>query len=90
MTSYSGSGAQRTSRTSGLAVAGLVCGIVGLFILPIILGPLAIVFGAFALRQTGSAMPKWDIGLGVADLLLMVVMFVVAANNGGSVFWHVG
>lgn len=90
MTSYSGSGARQTNRTSGLAVAGLVCGIVGLFILPIILGPLAIVFGAIALRQTAGTMPKWDIGLGVADLLLMVVMFAVAANSGGTVFWHIG
>jgi hypothetical protein len=90
MTSYSGSGARRTSRTSGLAIAGLACGIVGLFFLPIVLGPLAIIFGAVALRQTGATMAKWDIGLGVVDILLMIVMFVVAANNGGTVFWHVG
>lgn len=90
MTSYSGSGAQRASRTSGLAIAGLVCGIVGLFFLPIVLGPLAIIFGAVALRQTGATMAKWAVGLGIVDILLMIVMFVVAANNGGSVFWHVG
>ncbi|MFE3265584.1 hypothetical protein [Streptomyces sp. NPDC059215] len=90
MAGYSGSGVRRASGTNGLAVAGLVCGIVGLFILPIILGPLAIVFGAVALRQTGSAMPKWDIGLGMADLVLAVVMFAVAVNNDGGFFWHVG
>ncbi|MDX2597545.1 MULTISPECIES: DUF4190 domain-containing protein [Streptomyces] len=87
MTSYS---TGKASRTSGLAIAGLVCGIVGLFFLPIILGPLAVVFGVVALRQTGSVMAKWDIGLGVVDIILMIVMFVVAAGNGGSLTWHVG
>ncbi|MFJ3720588.1 DUF4190 domain-containing protein [Streptomyces sp. NPDC090057] len=89
MSAYS-TGTHKTSRTSGLAIAGLVCGILGLFILPIILGPLAIIFGAVALRRTGSVMAKWDIGLGVLDILLMIVMFVVAANNGGSFTWHIG
>ncbi|GAA3102417.1 DUF4190 domain-containing protein [Streptomyces echinatus] len=90
MSFSSRTGTHETSRTSGLAIAGLVCGIVGLFFLPIILGPLAVVFGAVALRQTGSLMAKWDIGLGIVDIVLMVVMFVVAANNGGSLTWHIG
>ncbi len=90
MATYGGTGVQRGSRTSGLAIAGLVCGIVGLFLLPIVLGPLAIIFGAVAMRQTGSAMAKWALGLGVVDILLMIVMFAVAANNGGSFSWHIG
>ncbi|MFE1751852.1 DUF4190 domain-containing protein [Streptomyces anandii] len=90
MSSYGETGARKTSRTSGLAIAGLVCGIVGLFILPIILGPLAVIFGAVALRQTGSVMAKWDIALGAIDIILMIVMFVIAANNGGTFTWHVG
>ncbi|MFC7824368.1 DUF4190 domain-containing protein [Streptomyces sp. NPDC057375] len=90
MATYSRTGPRKGGRTSGLAIAGLVCGIVGLFILPIVLGPLAIVFGAVALRQTGSTMAKWALGLGVADILLMIVMFAVAANNGGSFSWYIG
>ncbi|MET9149359.1 MULTISPECIES: DUF4190 domain-containing protein [unclassified Streptomyces] len=91
MSSYSHrTSARKSSRTSGLAIAGLVCGIVGLFFLPIILGPLAIIFGAVALKQTGSTMAKWDIGLGVADIVLMIVMFTVAAHNGGSLTWNIG
>ncbi|MFG3013965.1 DUF4190 domain-containing protein [Streptomyces cinerochromogenes] len=90
MSSHSRIGTHKTSQTSGLAIAGLVCGIVGIFFLPIILGPLAIVFGAVALRQNGSMMAKWGIGLGVVDIVLMVVMLVIAANNGGSLTWHIG
>ncbi|TWV45993.1 DUF4190 domain-containing protein [Streptomyces misionensis] len=90
MVSYGRTGVHRASRTNGLAIAGLVCGIVGIFFLPIILGPLAIVFGAVALRQTGSPMAKWDIGLGVLDLVLMLVTFVVAVGNGGGFSWHIG
>ncbi|MET9452328.1 DUF4190 domain-containing protein [Streptomyces cinerochromogenes] len=96
MSSHSRIGAHKTSQTSqtsqtsGLAIAGLVCGIVGIFFLPIVLGPLAIVFGAMALRQNGSVMAKWGIGLGVVDIVLMVVMLVIAANNGGSLTWHIG
>ncbi|WP_328558523.1 DUF4190 domain-containing protein [Streptomyces coelicoflavus] len=90
MSTYSRTGARKGGRTSGLAIAGLVCGIVGLLILPIVLGPLAIIFGAVALRQTGSAMAKWALGLGVVDIVLMIVMFAVAANNGGSFTWNIG
>jgi hypothetical protein len=35
-------------------------------------------------------MAKWDIGLGVVDIVLMIVMFAVAANNGGSFTWNIG
>ncbi|WP_395571845.1 DUF4190 domain-containing protein [Streptomyces sp. BK79] len=90
MSSYSRTGARNTSRANGMAIAGLVCGIVGLLFLPIVLGPLAIIFGAVSLRQTGSTMAKWAIGLGVVDILLMILMFVLAANNGGSFTWHFG
>ncbi|SFY49762.1 DUF4190 domain-containing protein [Streptomyces sp. F-1] len=90
MASYSRTGTHKTSRTSGLAIAGLVCGIVGIFLLPIVLGPLAIVFGAVALRQTGSLMAKWAIGLGVLDIVLMILTFAVAAGNGGGFSWHIG
>ncbi|GGZ06702.1 DUF4190 domain-containing protein [Streptomyces nitrosporeus] len=90
MSTYSRTGARKTSRTNGLAIAGLVCGIIGLLFLPILLGPLAIIFGAVSLRQAGSTMAKWAIGLGVVDILLMILMFVLAANNGGSLTWHFG
>ncbi|ANS70741.1 hypothetical protein SLINC_8517 [Streptomyces lincolnensis] len=94
MASYgSSSAASSGSRTNGLAIASLCCGIVGLFILNIILGPLAIVFGAVARRQAaaknGAGMAKAGIVLGVVDVILWIVLLVVAANNGGF-SWYVG
>jgi hypothetical protein len=78
------------SGTNGLAVAGLVCGIVGLFFLQIVLGPLAIVFGVVAHRQTGgSGMAKAAIGLGIADLVVFALLMMLVASTGGFT-WYVG
>jgi hypothetical protein len=80
--------ARRTrSATNGMAVAGLVCGIVGLFVFAIVLGPLAIVFGAVGIARAragaaGRTMATWAIGLGVVDLVLWIVLFIAASRNG--------
>ncbi|MFF0384423.1 DUF4190 domain-containing protein [Streptomyces sp. NPDC004286] len=94
MTSYGGQPAARSgSRTNGLAVAGLVCGIVGFFFLNVILGPLAIIFGIVANRQSGAkggrGMAKAAVVLGIVDLVIFAVLMIVAANNGGF-HWYVG
>ncbi|MEW2076365.1 DUF4190 domain-containing protein [Streptomyces sp. NPDC012403] len=94
MTSYgSSSAASSGSRTNGLAIASLCCGIIGLFFLNIVLGPLAIVFGAVARRQAaagnGAGMAKAGIVLGIVDVVLWIVLLIVAANNGGF-SWYVG
>ncbi|MEU5636027.1 DUF4190 domain-containing protein [Streptomyces rishiriensis] len=94
MTSYgSSSAASSGSRTNGLAIASLCCGIVGLFLLNIVLGPLAIVFGAVARRQAsvrdGAGMAKAGIVLGVVDVVLWLLLLAVAASNGGF-SWYVG
>ncbi|MFF8592425.1 DUF4190 domain-containing protein [Streptomyces sp. NPDC015220] len=97
MASHSGSTVPSTgSRTSGLAVASLVCGIVGVFFLNVVLGPLAIIFGAVALRQPGvkgggggGGMAKAGLILGVVDLVIFFVLLAVAASNGGFT-WYVG
>ena len=39
------------SGASGLAIAGLVCGIIGLFLLNFILDPLAIIFGGVGVSR---------------------------------------
>ncbi|MBT2410319.1 DUF4190 domain-containing protein [Streptomyces sp. ISL-12] len=94
MTSYgSSSTASPRSRTNGLAIASLVCGIVGLFVFNVILGPVAIVLGAVGLRQAGvkggAGMAKAGIVLGVLALVLFGVLLAVSAANGGF-SWYVG
>ncbi|MET7443042.1 MULTISPECIES: DUF4190 domain-containing protein [unclassified Streptomyces] len=94
MTSYgSSSAASSGSRTNGLAIASLVCGIVGLFFLNIVLGPLAIVFGVIGMRQAGvkggGGMAKAGVVLGIVDLVIFAVLLAVAASNGGFT-WYVG
>ncbi|GAB1332872.1 DUF4190 domain-containing protein [Streptomyces sennicomposti] len=96
MSGYGSSPATSTaSRTNGLAIAGLVCGIIGVFFLNVVLGPLAIIFGAVALRQTagggggGRGMAKAGVVLGIIDLVVFFVLLAVAASNGGFT-WYVG
>ena len=84
-----------TQQGNGLAIAGLVCGIIGLFFLNVILGPLAIIFGGIGWSKASNGaryrgMAIAAVVLGVIDLVVFVVLLVVAANNGGSFAWHVG
>jgi len=81
--------------TNGLAVAGLVCGVVGIFLFNIILGPLAVIFGAVGLKRShagagGRGMAIAAIVLGVVDVLLFIIVMIVAANNGGSIYFNYG
>ncbi|MFC8918734.1 DUF4190 domain-containing protein [Streptomyces sp. WAC05374] len=89
----SGTHGQAQSRTNGLAIAGLVCGIVGTLFLNVILGPLAIVFGVIALKQApvknGAGMAKAAIVLGIVDLVIFAILLAVAASTGGFT-WYVG
>lgn len=72
------------TRTHGLAIASMVCGIVGLFIFGIVLGILAIIFGAISIgkikRSGGYLRGK---GMAVAGLVLGIVgialLFVLLA-----------
>ncbi|MFJ4699557.1 protein of unknown function [Streptomyces sp. TverLS-915] len=81
----SGYGAGRTrGTTSGLAIASLVLGIVGLFFFSILLGLLALVFGYIALRGTGRpGMAKAGLVLGAIDLILGIVLM---ATNGFGLY----
>jgi len=80
---------------NGLAIAGLVCGLVGLLVLSVVLGPLAMIFGGVGLARAKRGeghrgMSIAAVVLGAVDLILGVVLIVVAAKHGGSVFFHVG
>ncbi|WSQ14473.1 DUF4190 domain-containing protein [Streptomyces sp. NBC_01231] len=94
MTSYGSSpAASSRSRTNGLAVASLICGIIGLLFFNMVLGPVAIVLGAVGLRQAGAkggaGMAKAGIVLGILDLVVFGVLLALAASNGGFT-WYVG
>ncbi|MEV5438039.1 DUF4190 domain-containing protein [Streptomyces sp. NPDC052682] len=60
--------------TDGMAVASFVLGLLGLLVLNVFLGPIAIVLAAVALWR-GTHRPGrayLGLGLGVADLLVLV------------------
>ncbi|EFL35016.1 predicted protein [Streptomyces viridochromogenes DSM 40736] len=71
--------------TDGMAVASFILGLLGLLVLNVFLGPVAIVLAAVALwrgtKRRGRAF--LGLGLGVADLLVLVA-FMQADN---SVSW---
>lgn len=72
---------------NGLAIAALVCGIVGLLIANIILGPLAIIFGAIGLSRANKGAPRKNMALaglilGIIDIVIIVIIIAVASSNG--------
>ncbi|MFI1049100.1 DUF4190 domain-containing protein [Streptomyces griseoruber] len=72
--------------TDGMAVASFVLGLLGLLVLNLFLGPIAIVLASVALIR-GTARPgrAWlGLGLGVADLLLLVVFMQADATVSWS------
>lgn len=94
MTGYYTDGAPATrTRGNGLAIASLVCGIVGLLVFNIILGPLAVIFGGVGLRNAnrgeGHRTMSWaGLVLGVVDIALFAVLLAAATNHSFS--WHAG
>ncbi|GGT28873.1 hypothetical protein GCM10010254_57040 [Streptomyces chromofuscus] len=93
MTYGSSPAASPGSRTNGLAIASLTCGIIGIFLFNVILGPIAIVLGAVGMRQApvkgGGGMARAGIILGIVDLVLFVALLALAASDGGF-SWYVG
>ena len=79
-------------KTSGLAVASLICSLVGLFILPWILSTLGIIFGGVGLAQCnnnpemvkGKGCAIAGLVMGIAEILwsIYVILFVASAVRG--------
>jgi hypothetical protein len=94
-TQRAGYGAPPQKQSSnGLAIAGLVCGLVGVLFFNVVLGPLAIIFGGVGwaranrgARHRGMAIAA--VLLGVVDLIIFGVLLAVAAKHGGAAFFHV-
>jgi hypothetical protein len=85
----------RTTTTgNGLAIAALVCGLVGLFIANVILGPLAIIFGGIGWSKANHGAPRKGMAiagtiLGIADVALFALVLAVTSAHHGA-YWHVG
>lgn len=74
--------------TDGMAVASFVCGLLGLLVLNIFLGPIAIVLASVALwrgtARRGRAL--LGLGLGVADLIVLAAL----VSMDDTVSWGLG
>lgn len=76
---------------NGLAIAGLVCGIVGVLIANIILGPLAIIFGGVALSRANRGAPRKNMAiaalvLGIVDIAIWVIILIAVSNSNGFTY----
>ncbi|MEV0439221.1 DUF4190 domain-containing protein [Streptomyces spectabilis] len=71
--------------TDGMAVAAFVLGLLGLLVLNVVLGPIAIALACVALRRGTARRGRalLGLGLGVADLVLLAAL--VSAD--GTVSW---
>ncbi|WOI62313.1 DUF4190 domain-containing protein [Streptomyces fradiae] len=72
----------------GMAVASFVLGLVGLLVLNVLLGPMALCLAVLALRRGTRRRGRAFLGLalGAADLALLAVL----ATADGTVSWHPG
>ncbi|MFF9405101.1 DUF4190 domain-containing protein [Streptomyces anandii] len=70
--------------TEGMAVASFVLGLVGLVVLNLVLGPVAIALAVIALRRDTPRPFRARLGLalGIADLLFLAVL--LALDHGAS------
>lgn len=71
--------------TDGMAVASFVCGLLGLLVLNIFLGPTAIVLAGLALHRGTARKGRalLGLGLGVADLAVLAALVAM----DGTVSW---
>ncbi|MGW0786684.1 DUF4190 domain-containing protein [Streptomyces sp. NPDC002911] len=74
-----------TREADGLAVASFVLGLLGLLVMNILLGPVAIVMAVVALARSTARRGRALLGLtlGVADLVVLAVL----VTGNGTVSW---
>jgi hypothetical protein len=69
-----------------MAIASLVCGIVGFIVFGVILGPLAVVFGSIGLSRanrgaSGKGMAIAGLILGAIATVLAIILLVLVASH---------
>ena len=72
------------------AAVSFVCGLVGLLVANLVLGPLAIVLGAMGLRADKNRRVRAVLGilLGVADIAVFLFLAAHSGAHHGSVSWN--
>jgi hypothetical protein len=75
---------------NGIAIAAMVCALVGLLFFGVVLGPLGVIFGSIGLGRakrgaSGRGMAITGIVVGIIDVLAFVVLLAVLTNHN-SVF----
>ena len=72
---------------NGLAVSGLVCGVVGSLFFQFVLGPLAIIFGALDWVRARRGAPHLGMAMaavafGVVDLVVLAALVSILVRHG--------
>ena len=73
------------SEGRGMAITSLVLGILGLLVFGIILGPLAMIFGAIS-GSKGLAMGWWGFWLGVVDTIGALIFIIYVMQNTSTFY----
>ncbi|MFJ2294439.1 DUF4190 domain-containing protein [Streptomyces sp. NPDC087894] len=81
----SAGGRPASREADGLAVASFVLGLLGLLVMNILLGPVAIVMALIALARSTARRGRalLGLGLGIADLVVLAVL----VTQNGTVSW---
>ncbi|MBR7831331.1 hypothetical protein KDK95_33815 [Actinospica sp. MGRD01-02] len=81
-----------TSKPIPFAAVSFVCGLVGLLVANLVLGPLAIVLGVIGVRSDRSRRFRAVLGilLGAADIAVFLLLAAHSAHSGthGSLSWN--
>lgn len=72
------------------AAVSFVCGLVGLLVANLLLGPLAVILGAIGLRADANRRGRAALGvlLGVADIAVFLFLAAHAGAHHGSISWN--
>lgn len=82
-----------TKKTNGLAVTSFVCSMVGIVVFGLIMGILAICFGAVGLsrskyfpEESGKGFAVTGIVVGIIEVIIMIFYIVTVRTNFTSIF----
>lgn len=82
----SGATKNMNSDNTGMSVASLVLGIVGLIVFAIPCGILAIIFAVLAKKKGKNAMATAGLVLGIIDAAVGILYLIVTMMEAGSLF----